>query len=426
MRNHISSLASVASALALVVLVSACDSSGSGGADGKVRVSGVVTDGTASKSDQLAAKAGESFSDVDDAAVSGSEVDDNGTVKPSNGETRSNEQGEYVLESDASSDFMLVTAVKGDVTTRVLVDARVSGTVRAASMTHETSAEADVFIESRRQGDETVTSADVAAFVTTDVAADIRTGVETAARVAVAIGNAEQARQTYATEHGSTNDDQTRREEEEAYREWQASLSGHVSASATASANARLESRTASSLTAGGTQARIQAQANETARAALIAFTANLGSRTRFALRRQAEISAALAASSSIESDLRATSSARADAAAAAGVRLRAALASASGEAAMTQAWSSFRSDIHGLVAAQLGIPIVTVSAAVTALATVEATLALALQSSTTVDAIVDAKADFYSQAESRLKTSFAANAQADLGARILAVVEAR
>lgn len=426
MRTSITSIARMTLGLAFVVLAAACDSGGTSAGTDDLRVSGVVTDDTASKSGSVAAKSGGSAGEVEDAAVTGSEVDDNGTVRPTGDETRTNERGEYLLESSASTDFMIVTATRGDFASRVLVDTRVQGTVRAASMTDETSAEADVFVESRRQGEATVTAADVAAYVTSEVATELRSGTETAARVAVAIGSAERARRTYASENGSVDDEKTRREEEEAYREYQASMSGHASASAAAAARTKLESRVAASLSAGGTHVRVRAEADETARAALVAFTANLEARVRFALRRQAELNAAASASAAVEAALRAESQARADAAAAAGARLRAAIRVGEGDAALAQAWAEFRSDIHGIVAAQLGIPTTTVSAAVTALATVDAALEIALQGSTTVDAIVDAKAEYYSQAESRLKTALGATAQADLGASILAVVEAR
>ncbi|NNE68834.1 MAG: hypothetical protein HKN29_00570 [Rhodothermales bacterium] len=405
--------------LAFTMLLTGCDSdsnvTGPDSGNGDRTVSGFVTDDAASKS----------AGNIEGAVVTAAEINSQGQIQAAEGEATTTASGQYTLETSADSDFMIVTATKGDFTSKVLVDAS-AGARNAMTMTSETHAEAEVYAESRRQGQNEVTTADVAAYVDAEIAARIESGAETASRVAVAIGNAERADNQYREKEGFDDEEAVQREEEEAYREYQSRMSGQVSASVSASAKSDLELASATSSTNAGASVAANAKARSSAKTAMRSFTASMDSATRFQLRKRAELMAAIATGAAIQSEFQAESSSQASAAAQAASELEAEIRAASSEAQIESSWNDFQADIKALVAAELSVSSSVVDAAVSSTSTVAATLDASLLLASTIDAVVNAKAEYYASAESSMRTALATSAKADFGARVLVLASGR
>lgn len=405
--------------LALTMLFTGCDSdsnvSGPDNGDGDRTVSGFVTDNAASKS----------AASIEGAVVTAAEINSQGQLQAAGGEATTSASGQYTLTTTADSDLMIVTATKGDFSSKVLVDAS-SGARNAMTMTSETHAEAEVYAESRRQGQSEVTTADVAAYVDVEVASRIETGAETASRVAVAIGNAERAERQYNEKEGFDDDEAAQRQEEQAYRNYQSTLSGQVSASVSASAKSDLEVASATSSANAGASVTTNAKARSSAKTAMKSFTASMDSATRFQLRKRAELMAAISAGAAIQSEFQAESSSRASAAAQAAAELEAEIRSASSESQIQSSWSDFEADVKALVAAELSVSSSVIDAAVSSTSTVAASLDASLLLASTIDAVVDAKAQYYSSAESTMRTALSTSAKAEFGARVLVLASGR
>ncbi len=402
--------------LAFAMLFTGCDSdssvSGPDNGSGDTTVSGFVTDDNAAKS----------AGSIEGAVVTAAELNAQGQLSTATGQATTDASGRYSLETSANSDLMVVTASKADFESKVLVDASSSSSPSAITMTAETHAEADVYTESRRQNQEEVTAADVAAYVDAEIASRIKANAETAARVAVAIGNAQRAEREYAKEEGVDDEEFNRAEaeDERSYREYQSAMTGQVSASAAVTARTRLETNVAkASINAGGS-ATTSAKARGSAKTAMRSFSASMDSATRFQLRKRAELLAAIASGAAIESQFQAEGSSRTSAAAQAAAQLEAEIRAASSESQIENSWGNFEGQIKALVAAELSVPTTLVDAAVSGTSTVQATLVANLLLASTVEAVVSAKSAYYSAAESSMAASLSASTKADFGSKVL------
>jgi hypothetical protein len=404
--------------VAAMLSVAACDSdSGISDADG-IRISGVVTD------DATVAKAA---GEVDDADVQARKVDRDGDTEPSGGQATTDSQGRYELSTSSRSDLMLVTAVRDGFESRVMVDTRAeaSGTVGAVTMTSETRAEADVFVEARKEGHSHVGVGEVMAWVSAEAAGRIDGGAATAAQVAVAIGIAEEARRSYlVAEHNATAQTLATidAEEEAAFRAYQTVVSGSTSGQVHTNAMAGLRAAVSTS----GSDVNADARSREAARAALIALGGSLDSEVRFDLRTSAELSTALATRAAVDAGFQAMAAAGAQAVSAAGATLSEALASADTEVEIEAAWHAYGETVRSHLAVELGLTIELLDLAVGSLSALEAALEASLASAASVDAVVEANATWFTGAETALRTVLDAdtNADAEIGAGVLVLVE--
>jgi hypothetical protein len=398
--------------------VAACDSdSGISDADG-IRISGVVTD------DATVAKAA---GEVDDADVQARKVDRDGDTEPSGGQATTDSQGRYELSTSSRSDLMLVTAVRDGFESRVMVDTRAeaSGTVGAVTMTSETRAEADVFVEARKQGHSHIGVGEVMAWISAEAAGRIDGGVATEAQVASAIGVAEEAHRGYlVAEHGATVQTLATidAEEEAAFRAYQTVVSGSTSGQVHTNSMAGLRAAVSTS----GNDVDADARSQEAARSALLALGGSLDSEVHFDLRTSAELSTALATRAAVDAGFQAMTAAGAQAVSAAGATLSEALVSADTDVEIAAAWQTYGETVRAHLAVELGMSVELLNLAVGSLSALEAALQASLASASSVDAVVEANATWFTGAEAALGTVLGAdtNADAEIGARLLVLVE--
>lgn len=405
-------------ALAIVPLaIAACDSSSDLGNGEAIRITGVVTDDAAAKAQ----------GEVEDADVRARKVDPDGDTEPAGGSTTTDSQGQYELAASSRTELMLVTAVRDGFETRTMVDTRseAGGEVGAVSMTSETRAEADVFLEIRGDGREHVGLGEVALWITAVTAARMDAGAATAAELAAAVGGAEEARRRYlVAEHAATAQVLAAMDadEEASFRAYQTVVSGSTSGSVHANAGAGLRAAVATS----GNDLHADARSREAARAALVVLYPGLDLEVRTALRQEAELSTALATRAAVDAGFQSMGSANAQAVVQAGAVLSEALASADDDVEFAAAWEAYASTVRGHLAAELAITTGQMDLAVGALSTLEATLEASLVAATTVDAVVEAKAAYFNGAELSLRTTLDAdtNPDAEIASRLLVLVE--
>jgi hypothetical protein len=410
------------------LLFAGCDSD-SNPADSSTEttvITGRVTD------DNSVAKQG----DVEDARVTAREVDDSGAVQPSEGETTTDANGNYTLQTQANADVMMVVATKTGFEGRTIVMADGSATaVSAMNINAETTAEADVYVAAKQQDSdsEPVTPADVALFVDSRAAADINANATTDSQVGAAIRAAVEAEARWmreqANESSATIELMTA-EKMRAFASLQSSLHANATAQARASALAAFESSMADVHTEAGVNVESSAQARQVARITLEALSSGLSSQARFALRQRAHLLEADATGNAVVTAFQGNSSAsaRASAVAASAATLRTSILSAQSEAEMNAAWDDFAGDVAAEVNGGLNLGLDLSALVQGAIGNARATFSSQVNSSSSVDAIVDAKAQFESEAKAALESnsSIQASGNAEFAASVMTMVSAR
>jgi len=352
--------------------------------------------------------------DVENANVSAREVDDSGAVSPSEGETTTDENGRYTLETNADTNVMIVVASKPGFEGKTLAVAEGSAsTIAAMNINAETTAEADVYVAAKQQDsdNEPVTAADVALFVDSRTAADLNSNVTTDAQVGAAIRAAIEAETRWMREQANESSATIGlivAEKARAFGALQSSLHATASEQARASALASFETSMASAHAEAGVDAEASAHARQVARITLEALSSGLSTQARFALRQRAYLLEAEATGSAVLAAFQdhSSASARASTVANAAASLRASILSAQSEAQLNAAWTGFASKVATEVSSglNLGIDVSTLVAA--AIGNARAAFGARVNSSSSVDAIIDAKVNFVSDVRTALEAN--------------------
>lgn len=366
--------------------------------------------------------------DVEDADVHASEIDENGAVQPKEGETKTDNTGRYTLRTEANANVVVVTASKvGFESKAIVAKANSASAVTAAEMNAETKAEADVYVEAKKQdsSSEPVNAADVVMHVDAELAADIHANTTSKAQVASAIRAAVESEHRYLVSAGAATQSQfnsSKTFKSNALIQYQASLA--TGGNASVSEDVFVEAMSKSNLDAG-ISASANAEARQTASLTIAHLSSGMSARARLALRKKAALLAAVSTSAAAEAEFRAESSmsAQANAVANAGVSLRTAIKNATTDAQIGAAWSSFESSVVANISTSLALGSVLSATLNTAIQQEKASFRTSVDNTSSVDGFVTARANFKTTMESRIKSSLSASSEANVAAKVVALV---
>ena len=404
------------------VLMAGCDASGANDDNDSVAVEGRVTDDSGYSKSQAS---------IEGATVTAVRVNPDGGRHRLSGETTTDAQGRFELNTDeAASNVLILRAEKESFATSALVYTKGRADVRSMPMTTESHAEADVYVEARKQAKKGATTiADVAAHVDADVAAEIAAEKTTAAKVAAAIRSSAEAEAEYIEdEEPDAEEDEAREQKREAFFTLQVQLAASSDASAQAEAIESFEAHLARAYMEAGASAEAQARASLAARSALVQMSSSVSSKARLALRKRAEVIAALATAHAVEAEFEAegASQAEIDALVSARAALLAELRAADSESEIDAAHATYQSSVEAALSSELDVDVSIISAAQVGFGVARQTLNLALSTTSSAKAVATAYAAFYTSVHTSAMTSFDSNAKADLAATVLVLLSAQ
>ena len=374
----------------LAAPLAGCDSTG---ADDEITIRGRVTDDATS---------GAVSGPIAGATVAVAEVETDGDLTALEGEVTTDADGAFTLNTSGTERVVLVTATQGTFRTRSLIeeDGATTGTVSAPTLTAETDAEAAVYLAGRPT-DARATVADVAFYVTREVAGRINGGADTATDVALAIEAALEAEAEYADRRGAGGDRSDAVDlRNEAYGTFRAAVFAASTTTAGAAARLAFEQDYAGALADAGASADAQAGAGLAASRATARFSSDLSSGTAFDLVRQARLQAALAGALSVEAAFsEAGASTRLSALADAREQLVTDLASALTAGAILDAETAYRAAVRAELAAETGLPAGDLEDAEAATSTALAAMEASIATATSAEFVGEAVATFHSAA---------------------------
>lgn len=423
----------ISSLFVAALLVAGCDSdSSSPDTTATTTISGRVTD------DASFGKQG----DVNDASVRAEEIDENGTIQPSEGQATTDASGRYFLETSVESDIIIIIASKSGFEGRTVATANTaasgSGAVTAMNINGETTAETDVFVVAKQQDgdDEPVTPADVALFVDGNVAADLEDNDTTPTQISTAIRSAIEAEFRHMQQASGESDATIGllvSEKASLFGQLQNGLNANSTSQTRANALVGFESGMSSAHARVGIDAQASAQARQVARVTLEAMSSGLSSDARFALRQRANLLEADATSQAIITAFQqnSTAAARASLVADAATSLGASLQDADSDSELAEAWSEFEVAVSSQVSTGLNLGIDLSSLIRSRLNVARSSFAASLSSAATnVNAIVSAKRTFETNARTAIESSAALQASSSgnvaFAANVLTLVSAR
>ncbi len=384
-------------AVALVASpLAGCDSNG---ADDEITIRGRVTDDPSS---------GFALGPIAGATVAAAEVESDGDLTPLEGEVTSDADGAFSLTTAGSERVVLVTAVQGDFRTRSLIEegGATTGTVSAPTLTAETDAEAAVYLAGRPR-DSRATVADVAFYVTREVAGRINGGADTASDVALAIDAALEAEAEYAGRNSAGGDLSDATElRNDAYGAFRTALFAASNTTDGADARVDFETEYAGALTEVGGSTNAQAGAGLAASRAMARFSADLSSGGAFDLVRQARLYAAIAGALAVESAFSDAGTARLTALAEAREQLIADLGAALTAGAILDAEQAYRAAVRTELAAETGLSTGDIEDAEDATAVALAALETSITTATTAELVGEAVSTFHAAARAAIATS--------------------
>ena len=427
--KHISKLSLAALLVAAFALTTGCDSSGANEAEDGLTIEGRATDDSGYS---------KSRGRIEGAAVTAVSVEADGSRRNLSGKTTTDAEGHFRLETDAATPKVLILRAETEsFATSALVYAEGRSSVHAMPMTAESHAEADVYVEARNQASyfeardqasRGATIADVAAFVDTQVAASIQAGQTTAEKVAAAVRSSVEAEVAYAKEASpDVHEDEAREQKLEAFFTLQAALAASSNTAAQVEATEAFEARLARAYVEAGASAEAQAKASLAARLVL----SPVGSDAGLALRKRAEVIAALATTHAVEAAFEAggATQARIDAVAAAGATLLAELRAVTLEGYQSQvdaAHATYQSSVEAELSNELDVDASAISEAQASFSVAEQILTNMLSVTGSAKAITEAYSAFYTHAEASARRSFSGNAKASLAATVLVLLSAQ
>lgn len=411
-------VAALCLSLALIGLTG-CDSTTGVDGEADVTLQGRVTD------DSGFGKASGAQGDVEGAVVTAANVSADGSLNQLEGEATTNADGRFRLDVDGAADEIIVVAQKSEFESRAMVQTRGQSSVNTMPLTAESHAEADVFVEARKQDDgDEVSMSDVAVFVTSQVGADVRSGSRSASDVAASLLAEARARTEFVRdEEGEEEAEEARENENEAFFELQANLSVATNAGAQAAAISQFEEALIDAYTAAGVAIETQAKARQTSRAAVV----HLGSAT-FDMEKQTILLASMATARAIEASFEAAgaSNTRLSALVQARENMVAELRAASSAAAAAEAKADYEASAKAELAAEANVDQSTLETASAAVSTAKTALSAALVAAGSAAGVVNAHAEFYASAESAAEAALeGATTNASLAATVLAMLSA-
>jgi len=424
MRKPLSPLKSIPALLIVsgALMLAGCDDDSSAtdpDTGGETTISGRVTD------DAGFSKAGE----VEDADVRAEEVDDEGARQPASGETTTGSDGSYTLETEADARVMIVTATKADFQSEVLVVNQANtGTVAAMEMNEETRAEATVYAEAKALDTEAhaVTAGDVALFVDSETAAFMRSNTSSSAEIGAALHSSVQAELMYLSEAGVSSADvrTIANSKTNAFVDLQSSL---AAGSNTSGALEIFTSSMADTHTDAGIDATLSAESRQAAGLVLANLASDLDSGARLALRKRAEIMAAMSTAAAIEAEFRSEGSldSEADVVESAGITLAASIAAASSESDIEDAWAAFESETKAQLSAGISLGATLLQTVEASLMSLKTSFDGSIAAASSVDSMVRLKSEYHAEARAEAETNLSSLANAEFAARVLTLASA-
>jgi hypothetical protein len=406
-----------------LLIIAGCDSS-VGPDDGTTAtINGTATDN---------AGYGKRAANIEGAVVSAANVESDGNIRTLSASTTTNVSGAYSLEISNPSPIVLVKAEKEDYSSSVLVYTGDDETadIQAQPINVETHAEANVYVDTRSNGDDHVTIADVALFVDKELAGQIASGTTSSSEVATVLtasSNTEAAFLTENSEAGEGAVEQANHSKVEAYGDLQASLAAAGETSAQSDVLVDFEQTVHDTYFSAEIPADVYAKARQSANTAVSMHTENAESSSdaQFALRRQSEIVTAGAMAQSIEASFEAenASQTRLTTLADARTQLLTDLRGATTVDAMTAAKTAYKDTVKAELAATLDVSNSVITSAEEALSDLKATLNSSLSLDISASATAEAHSTFYGNAESTAASSLGSSAKAEMGGKVLAML---
>jgi len=385
----------------LAIPLSACDSNG---ADDEITIRGRVSDDASS---------GAVLGPIEGATVVAAEVATGGEVTTlAGGQATTDADGAYEMSVEGTTRAVVLTATSGSFTTRALIEAggAAAGTVSAPTMTTETDAEVDVFLAAQALPS-AATVADVAFYVTRDLAGRISGGAESAEDVAVAIDAALRTEAAYADERGSSGAvDDAAEEREDAYGSYRVAVFAATTTTGGAAARVAFEEAYSRGFDDAGADVDVQAGAALAASVAAARFDADLTSSAAFDLQRQARLHAALAGAFAVEDHFRAAGvTGRLTALANAREALHVDIAGALTAGAIAGAEDAYRALIRAELATETGLSAGDLADAEAATASARTALGLTVAAATTPALVAEAVATFHAAVRTAVAASLGA-----------------
>lgn len=432
------------------LVVVGCDSSGVGpGSDGddeSTTITGQVTDGSSAGSSAAKGTA-PSKAGVEGATITAVRVHSDGTTTELDGEATTNADGEFTItvEGDGASSGVVQLDAEGEneFSSSVLVWVDGQSNVQAQPMTAETAAEADVYLEAKSEDGASshtqgVTAADVAFYVTADVASGMDAGEPSSGDLAAAITSsvdAETQMNGEADEGAAT--EAVAEAKAELYTDLQSNLAVAESAEVGAQVVADFEDAMANLYVEAGGSAESQGQCRQASTSIVIEFSGDVSGEAAVGLRKQAELVRAEATARAEEAlfEAQGASGATIDALAQARQQLKTDIRTASSVDAMVDAHSTYEAEVKSQMETTFGLSTAAIAAAETEIEGSLETLFTALAELTgalngAADAAVNAYTSFYSNAQATAKSSFEATTDsegtAEAAARALLFVSAQ
>jgi heme exporter protein D len=445
----------VSALLAVFLVLAGCDSTGgmgdddNGGNDSQTQstqVSGRVTDNSKSAQSGATTAARMAKAGVEGATVTAVSVAADGSTTQLEGEATTSANGSFTLdaEGEGANGIVIVTAESGgDVVGRTVVKVDGRSSVQAAPMTGETTAEAAVYLEAEARddsdedgsdGDDSdgedehgTTTADVAAHVDAELAAEINSGATSSSEVAAAIVSSVRAKQKFMAEAETDVEVSAVAEAKEStYLALQSSLAAASSVEARTQAKQVFEEAMADVHAAAGASAEMQAKIRQAATTVAIESAAQLSGNASAELRQKAEILRAVATAKANEARFEAAGASEASVQALADARAQlVADIRANGEAsvsAIEDAKATYRSEVESAVEAGLDVSSTAYVSATTAIEAALSTLKSTVTAS--AEATASAYATFFANAESAAASALEGNANAQAAAKVIVMTE--
>ena len=422
--THTSKLALFALLLASLVLTTGCDNAGANEEEEGLTVEGRATDsGGYSKSS----------SSIEGAVVTAASVNADGSQADLSASATTDAEGRFSLQvGDVASNVLLLQAEKLDFSSKALVYLRNGdrASVRAMPMTSESRAEADVYVQARQQSSTgAATVADVAAYVDARVAAEMEAEQTTSADVALAVRSAAEAEAAYVRERESSDRvADGRGQKRGAFAALQTELHTASGASAQAEAVEAFEEQMARAYAEAGASAEVQAEASLAGRAALVQTSANVSADARLALRRRAEVIAALATTNAVEARFKAegATEAQMETLTQARAALLTALRAAASAEKLAEAHAAYRASVEAELGTAFDLSATALTAAQASLAATKQALSASLDTANSAATVAKAYTTFYAGAHASAKTNLDGNAKAEAAATVLVLLSAQ
>ena len=408
-----------------------CDS-GEPGVEGSVTFEG-RTDVATTAATQSPVPQAYASAPIEGAVVTAATASSSGQLQALGGSATTDAAGTFRFESEATASPVVITAEGDDTTVRALIEAgaSASATVVTPPLSEETDGETAVYLAGRTQG-RAFGVADVAVYVTSELAVRVRSGAASAASVAAAIESGREAEEAYAKDEngGDASDDEIRQADEERrddYAALRATLHAATTVSARDAAIRSFEAAYADAYAEAGLSAEARAKAAQTAARATVRFSADVEAEAALVLRKQAEVFAATTTGLAVEAAFQAAgaSSAMLETLAQVRASLVADIRAAASASAIVSAKDAYHASVRAEISTETGISATALTAAEATTAAAETTFNTAVSAATSAQAVVDATMTFYTSARVALEASLGASAEAELAAEVLLLLAA-